>query len=300
LNAKRAQPSNKRSVAKDSLLRRPTLFIASAILVFGCFAFGGLWKRFGPGVVNSPEFLLSVSQIVLTPEPPHWVQDDFSADVFRRAAGGTQQLSILEEELTSKIAQTFETHPWVEKVVDVTKHNPAQVRVRLIYRQPVAMVEIVDASQPGLFVVDRSGVLLPFEDGDLTLEELRDFPRINAGDTPPASPIAGVPWQDNRVLGAALVAAEIGPERWATLGLYRINVLPSRDKLPPAFTLSSQDEKIQVEWGHAPGSEQPRESPAKDKIERLIAALAQTDSANKPLVIDLRQSTKARTARRPQ
>ena len=69
-------------------------------------------------------------------------------------------LSILDDGLVERIHSVFSLHPWVAKVQRVTKSHPAHVEVEIVYRRPVAMVEVPG----GWYPVDVEGVLLPIND----------------------------------------------------------------------------------------------------------------------------------------
>ena len=155
------------------------------------------WQRVGPQVTQGSEYLLEPDQIEITPPPP-WIRSDVRGETIRD--GGLSGLSILDRELTVKIARAFSMHTWVEDVRRVRKEHPARVVVDLAYRRPVAMVEVTMNDRPGLLPVDVNGVLLP--PGDFSAEQARDYLRVSLADATPAGPV-GTPWGDPRVDGAA-------------------------------------------------------------------------------------------------
>ena len=114
------------------------------------------WQNIGPRVLSSPDYFLGPQQIEITPPPPWIVRSDLAAEVYRDL-GRQGPLRIMDENLTERVAAAFSGHPWVAKVQQVTKYHPARVKIDLIYRRPVCMVEIPG----GLMPVDDEAVLLP-------------------------------------------------------------------------------------------------------------------------------------------
>ena len=75
---------------------------------------------------------------------------DICREVFRDASLD-RPLSILDDGLVEKIRSAFALNPWVAKVNSVRKYHPARVKVDLVYRRPVCVVEIGTERHP----VDR-------------------------------------------------------------------------------------------------------------------------------------------------
>lgn len=248
------------------------------------------WRRLGPQIVQGPEYILQPDQIQIPPAPP-WIRSDVRAETIRD--GGLTGLSILDRELTVKIARAFSLHTWVENVRRVRKEQPARVIVELVYRRPVAMVEVTMNDRPGLLPVDVKGVLLP--PGDFSAEQARDYLRISLPDATPAGPV-GTPWGDPRVVGAARIAAVLS-EHWKQLGLYRIAVksgeLPPQAATEAAFVLATR-RGAQVFWGVAPQADSVAEVQAAIvKVEHLVAYVEKhgpLDGLNSDVHIDLTQN----------
>jgi hypothetical protein len=184
-------------------------------------------------------------------------------------------LSILDDKLTERIYDGFSAHPWVAEVKQVSKHHPARVRVDLVYRRPVCMVELPPATTPGsvatagtLLPVDIRGVLLP--DADFPLDQRRQYPRVAGILTAPLGP-PGVKWGDARVSGAAQVASVL-VEVWSEFSLERI--VPSRypEKAPKGDEYSFElftTGGTRILWGHSPSTSFAGEVPALEKVARL-------------------------------
>jgi len=259
------------------------------------------WQRVGGQVTQGPEYLLAPEQIEITPLPP-WIRTDVRAEAIRD--GGLSGLSLLDRELTVKIARAFSLHTWVENVRRVRKEYPARVVVDLVYRRPVAMVEVTMNDRPGLLPVDVNGVLLP--PADFSAEQARDYLRVSLADAVPAGPI-GTPWGDPRVDGAARIAAVL-QEHWKRLGLYRVSIAPTgTPSLTPGelvFLLGTR-RGAQIVWGPAPLANSPPDiKAALAKVERLVAYVEQhgpLDGLDTETQIDLTQATMSsqRTASAP-
>lgn len=255
------------------------LFIAAAI---------GLWRKFGGEILSqqSSKYLVTLASLEVTPQPD-WIPTDIRGEVFQDAGWEQKSPSILEPDLTVRVAQAFEQHTWVAKVTRVTKHHPARVVVDLQYRRPVAMVEVDYQGQSGLLPVDTLGVLLPPE--DFKPEDAAKFPRITVDYNGPEGSV-GTPWGDSRVVGGAAIASLLVGE-WQALGLYRIVALTGRgssDK--PQYELHTRSGS-RVLWGHAPETELAGEPKALAKCKQLAAYVEQHGSLaalEKPVVIDVR------------
>ncbi len=264
-------------------------FVAGVILLAAC-VIGALvaWNKWGAVIVSSDRYTLSAENIEVTPQPP-WIHADVKAEVIRD--GSLNSLQILDEQVTVKVAGAFSVHNWVANVKRVSKHYGPKILVDLEYRRPVAMVEVTTDGGRGLLPVDAAGVLLPPDDFSPT--EVRDFLRITVGDSVPAGPV-GTSWGDERVAGAAKIAAAWGSQ-WQPIELYRIAAVTdgaSRSRLVPTYELYTR-QGIRVIWGRAPGQETSGEATSTQKIARLVQYVEQhgaLDSQAAVAAIDLRDS----------
>lgn len=246
---------------------RPLIIPAMiAVFIVGTVA---LWWKYGDSFVQSrpQQYHISLERTHLN-DAPSWIKADVRSDVFHDAGWQEHPLSILEKDLTVRVAQAFEQHTWVAKVTKVTKSSPATLNVELKYRRPVAMVEVDYQGQGGLLPVDGHGILLPPE--DFTAEEAITYPRITVDYVGPGGSI-GTPWGDARVEEGARIAALLVDD-WARLGLYRIVAVANEQPTsiaPTSFELHTREE-ARVLWGHAPGKEVSQEPLAEQKVEHLI------------------------------
>lgn len=237
-----------------------------------------------PDMSNRPEYQLRATDIHVN-DVPQWVPKDLVPQVLSQSRFGPQR-SVLEESLTSEIAAAFQKHPWVEKVVKVTKQVPARVDVELVYRRPVAMVEV----PTGLLPVDSSGVLLP--PTEFTAEEARRYPLITQPKTSPRGAI-GTSWDDPQVAAAAKLAAVLLPH-WKQFNLAAIVIPAGIDLRAPlvelVFELHTKGGS-RIVWGRAPGVVYPLELSPEQKIGRLEECLTRFggfDLPDGPYEIDIR------------
>jgi len=227
-----------------------------------------VWQEVRPYVL--PKYAIRPESVEITPLPD-WIKTDVRAEVFRDGSLDGP-LSILDEGLAERVYNAFSLHPWVAKVVQVSKVDPSLVRVELVYRRPVCMVEVTG----GLYAVDVEGVVLPSTDF-YSVEAIR-YPRLAGIDTEPMGPV-GTRWGDPRVLGGAEIAAALGSE-WSAWRLQRI--MPSAATSAPSiydytYTLFTQG-GTRILWGRAPGAQVPGEIPAPEKVARLRAYVRQFGS----------------------
>jgi len=223
-----------------------------------------VWDQVRDHVRSGSEYQIDAARIVITPPPPAWIHSDIKVEVLHDIAF-VGPLSVLDSELTVRMAGAFAAHPWVAHVERVSKRFPAGLDVVLSYRKPVAMVEVEGGT--GALPVDADGVLLPTS--DFTADDAEAYPRIGEIHTVPAGP-AGKPWGDDCVAGAAQIVAALAGD-WKALDLFRIvasGQLAGRTGVEPVFHLITRS-GTQVRWGRAPTTSLPGEVPAAEKIAQL-------------------------------
>jgi hypothetical protein len=238
-----------------------------ALLSVGFLGFAALeaWRKYGATHAHFEAYIVTVQGIEVTPPPP-WAPVSVKTDVIR--LGSLDEVSLLEADTSRRVAQAFALHPWVQQVHRVAKRYPASITVDLVYRRPVAVVEVERGSQPGLLPIDREGILLPPE--DFSVAQVKSLPRIAVGKTFPASSV-GNPWGDDRVSAAALVAEALC-EDWAHAPLFQIAALPplaGGNSQSPAFEVVARDGR-RFGWGHAPGQEGAGEKTSAEKRTQLL------------------------------
>lgn len=251
------------------------------------------WDKVGEHVLAGDDYRVTPEKIVTSDLPP-WIHCDLKAEVMRDASV-ERSLSLLDNDLTKRLANAFSLHPWVARVDRVSKHHPARVEVQLVYRRPVAMVEV----SGGLLPVDEHGILLP--SADFSPAEAKRYPRIARIESHPSGPV-GTNWGDANVSGAARIAAILAG-RWKKLHLYRV-LAPApatADDYADRYTYElSTHAGTRLVWGRPPGSEPTGEPKAAEKVARLeeiVQRDGSLDGESGPRVIDLRATgTIPRTA----
>ncbi len=255
------------------------------------------WRQWGRTVVARPIYRIAAESIQVTPPPP-WIRSDVRGEIVRD--GALNDLTIFDKDASIRVYQAFELHPWVAKVLRVSKHPPARLVVDLEYRQPVAWVEVVGAKpgdEGGVIPIDRSACVLP--SGDFTIEHLKDYLRISIKDVQPYG-LAGSVWGDSRVVGAAKIATAL-QDAWQSLGLYRIQLAAdsglARPQATPIYELETVAHQLIV-WGNAPGTETPDEPSAAVKVNRLMQLAGSVGSLEQLPAsgIDLREANKSLTS----
>ena len=294
-----AEPAARPSGGLWGLVRgnaRWILFVG--VFVAGCaFGWKMLWESVREQVISAADNRIDPEQIEMTAIPP-WIHTDLKAEVVRDAFLDGP-LSLLDPELTVRIAHAFAQHPWVAKVERVSKRAPAGVAVDLIYRRPVAMVEIPG---PALWPVDRDGVLLPTADFSPT--EALNYLRIAEIGTSPLGPV-GTRWGDTHVTGGAKIAAVLLDD-WETLKLEKVVAATRQIDANGAESDSYElytHERTRVDWGRPPGAESGTEAKAAQKIERLRQYADQHGGSLEdpvaPQRLDVRSASSLTVAPRP-
>lgn len=247
-----------------------------ALLVGGRLVYKAVEAR----IAGSPHYSFDPRSIAITPLP-EWIHSDLKGEVLRDGSLD-QPLNILDESLLERVSKAFALHPWVAQVASVRKRAGTGLEVELVYRRPACMVEVPG----GLYPVDAEGVLLPT--ADFSPQDAGHYPRLSGIQTVTEGPV-GTRWQDERVLGAAQIAALLADD-WAPLGLARIS--PLADAMPGSgdstgFVLYTHN-GAQVVWG-APGTARDTEPSADDKrlrLKTLASSLRARNGSSPPL--DLR------------
>ncbi|QEG38485.1 cell division protein FtsQ/DivIB [Roseimaritima ulvae] len=255
------------------LIRRiATAPMAFAFLWPAMLAVGGYWAWHHWGVehVGSRFARLETSEIHLTQRPQYIPERiDLTQEVLDTTALG--ELSLLDRQVSARIAQAYATHPWIQQVVAVRIQSGGEVDVQVRYRQPVAMVRHLSrhAEVQGwaYYPVDPEGIVLPpnaFTGNEAKQYLVINIPQVDLRGTP------GFSCGDSRVTAAAALAAILSPYR-QELGLAAIELHaetnPNQRYL--AFDIVTQSGRRLV-WGSAPGKELNGEPPADLKMQALL------------------------------
>jgi hypothetical protein len=236
------------------------------VLVVMAVVYG--WRKFGKNVVARPVYRIKAENIQLTP-PPAWIRTDVRSEIVHD--GALDNLTIFDKDATIRVFQAFELHPWVAKVLRVSKHPPARLVVDVEYRQPIAWVEVPGAKpgeEGGVIPIDQSAYVLPSR--DFTKDDLVDYLRISIQDVRPYG-LAGTAWGDSRVVEAAKIAAHL-QGCWQSLHLYRIQLVTdfavAKSQAQPIYEIETTSHH-KIIWGSPPGMETSGEPNASLKLSRL-------------------------------
>lgn len=246
---------------RQALAGRTALVLALAALAAGAAGAYAAWRKVRGTVLAGDEYRLGAHDMEITP-PPKWIRSDVKSEVIRYGGLGAN-LSILDERLTVRVAQAFSLHAWVERVERVYKQHPARVVVELVYREPVAAVEVED----GILFVDAKGVLLPTE--DFTAADAERYPRIRGVRSSPLRPV-GSSWGDPEVLAAAQIAAALRHD-WGKLKFYRLAAADNELARPGEARFEIVTHRgTKVLWGRSPAAATSGEMSAGEKLARLL------------------------------
>jgi hypothetical protein len=220
------------------------------------------WSRWGAERIGAQFQQIDPTLIEIT-KPHSFVGGKVVETVFQDTA--LEEVSLLDQHATAKIASAFSTHPWVKRVVSVRKLPGGGVDVRLEYRHCVAMVVVPKDRKFGFFPIDGEGVLLVAD--DFSTSDASEFIHILVPDTFPTGDY-GMAYGDIRVEAAAKLAAILEPVR-TQAGIVSINVPGDLRQNPvPQLELNTKDGQ-RIFWGSAPGSELPGEPSTAVKLNLL-------------------------------
>lgn len=286
--AKKEEPSSHLQTWLKLSFQRLVAYTAWTVVLVGILstAVYAIWSHVKPHVLTGPHYRIDPQQIALAPAPPVWIRGDLRAEVLRTASLDQEAgWSILDIDLAERLYKAFALHPWVAKVERVVKHNTTGVRIELVYRRPVCMVEVPG----GLYAVDAEGVLLP--SADFSAEDVKPYPRLAGIHTLTEGPV-GTPWQDPHVQGAAKIA-DVLRDHWVALGLLRIAPTPSDKRLLAGrveYDLFTKQGTC-VRWGSVDDTRTSGEPTLVQKALRLREYAQRNGSLDSgdPRVLDVRQ-----------
>lgn len=235
----------------------------AVLLVLVTLGLGTLWRRVGPHLHQSPRFLLTEDKLQTTPQPD-WIDPatQVRSEVFRD--GSLQGLNLLDPQAAVQIARAFELHTWVKRVARVQKKAPGTVVVDLEYRRPIALVEVLFNNVLSYEPVDMEGVVLPEDLFRRDESQLSRYMKITADYSMPSG-VLGTPWGDQRITGAANIAALI-EKAWQRWNLVRIIAHPPDGPSGRCTFEICGRGSSRILWGHAPGQEASTEPPALRKV----------------------------------
>jgi len=113
-------------------------------LVWGVAAIGiaVLWIELKPLIFDDSVYSIRLENVLIC-DPPPWISNDFVADALKNLPldRKLETLSALDSDIKNVLKVAFNAHPWVEQVEKIDVFYPAQVRIRLKFRQPVLILD---------------------------------------------------------------------------------------------------------------------------------------------------------------
>ena len=233
--------------------------LSAGVIVFGAIFAGRVaWEQYREGFVRNEDSLLTADRIEVIGIPP-WITTDLKWQALRNASLD-MPLPLDAPDLERQLARAFDMHPWVSQVEQVETSHPAAAVIRVICREPVAMVRV----EGGLLAVDRETILLPSD--DFTAESAATYPVVGGVSTSPRGPV-GSPWGDPAVSEAVSLITTLAPEA-DTFGLVECRRVSKENAAGYWWELVGSDHLV-VLFGSAPGKANPGEPSAAEKIARL-------------------------------
>lgn len=265
-------PGRPLPVALREISRRRVLGALAAVLVVVLLAWTawGLSVRAAGWLRSQPEFAVPFEAIELVPAPPAALRDGAGGILarVRERAKIDGPIRLLDQDLR-ELGLSFAKHsPWIAKVERVERLYPRRVVVRVVYREPVARVDL-DATR--FLVVGDDGVVIPDEEvrpsvaaNLLRLKDIAVPPEDLPGHYLGADRDGNVPPE----ITSAVRLARFLHEADGVTGSPRI--VSVNLKRGPGHLLAKTRRNLWVHWRNAPGEEAEDEPKAAQKLERLI------------------------------
>lgn len=224
------------------------------------------YNKFGLEIAGRSDQQVSLENIVLVPEQPVWVNSSLKEQIVGQYE--LDKLLLDDEELVEQFAAAFKLDSHIEEVVRVEK-KVDHIRVEVIYRMPVAMVEVKVDEKRFVFPVDRSAVVMQTNDFDEA--DLGEFLRLVSDYSKPKGN-SGTPWGDPVITAGAAIASVLNDLAWQSMGLYRIYSIAENDGSNRYYYVNlKDDDNVRILWGNPPDEEESGEASATEKLQNLQA-----------------------------
>lgn len=224
------------------------------------------YNKFGLEIAGRSDQQVSLENIILVPEQPVWVNSSLKEQIVGQYE--LDKLLLDDEELVEQFAAAFKLDSHIEEVVRVEK-KVDHIRVEVIYRMPVAMVEVKVDEKRFVFPVDRSAVVMQTNDFDEA--DLGEFLRLVSDYSKPKGN-SGTPWGDPVITAGAAIASVLNDLAWQSMGLYRIYSIAENDGSNRYYYVNlKDDDNVRILWGNPPDEEESGEASATEKLQNLQA-----------------------------
>jgi hypothetical protein len=144
----RISPAKRKEAFKKIGLRVSLVIL---ILILGWLLFRALWQY----ASTLPQYQISPATAEVV-KAPSWLREDFAKEV-AYPGGWKHNFSLLESGISRKLAAIYARNPWVKKVKFVERDFSGKVRIGLVLRQPVGIVQKARV----FYLVDIEGRRLP-------------------------------------------------------------------------------------------------------------------------------------------
>lgn len=165
LEAPKPRPRRRKTRIAPASVRPHAIARQIAIVALGTLAVAAIVKL-GAAIRDSAyeaaatgkNYVFAFREIQLEPEPPAWIKLGASGllEAIRTSAHRPETESIATLDL-ERLSQDIAANPWVAKVNHADKRFPNRVRVKVEYREPVAVAK----TPQGPVYLDAIGVVLP-------------------------------------------------------------------------------------------------------------------------------------------
>ncbi len=114
-------------------------------LVVWCVLITGtavLWFELKPEIQKEKTYLIRLENILVC-NPPPWISNDFVSEALKNLPFDRKldALNALDPDLADVLTVAFAAHPWVAQVEKVEIFYPAQIKIYLKFRRPVAIID---------------------------------------------------------------------------------------------------------------------------------------------------------------
>jgi hypothetical protein len=213
---------------------------------------------------------------------PDWLTSDRSGRILRDIAAAADPgpgVELRDPDLCRRITEGLQRSPWVAEVQRVSKQADGRIRVRALYREPFALVELNGSA----YLVDRAGVRLPMQYEVAKVEDHYWNEWFRIVGVAGAVPAEGAAWGgDDLGAGLRLVeflkAATARGEVPFRSSLRTVDVanykLRGGNKYDGELRIRTLNPRCYINWGLPPGEEYGVEPGAQRKVDMLRAVYA--------------------------
>jgi len=257
------------------------------------------WDQYQDKIVDPNVTMLTADRIQLNQQPA-WTKTNLREAIL---SSSQQPKSLLDPFLISDVAATCQSIGWVEQI-DSMKKTREGLQVDLVYREPIAAVELNAKTVPGwkaaekLVPIDRTGVIMPEKLAIRGATPSIHIYHCDENKTQAPKHLNQIyqwtTWPDTRVTEAAAIIEVLAAD-WQATGLSRVIsrqlVKDASDRTIPFELWTAKWEKAAtVLWGNAPGNELQNEADWQQKMAALQQYVQQHGPLNSlpPSIIDVR------------